>query len=182
MNIFDHSIKADIYNRLIGWGVGESAATVLDGIIILLYLALLVIIINITLRWGVVRGLQWVVHRTRVSWDDILFDSKVVQRLTGIVTPVVIKMMLPLAISALEISQEWIVDVLYKGIDILIVLVAEGFQLALLGIGDAGQKDHLMLEDGFLYIRALVMHTFAQAITLFVDLQLAGHLIRQLLR
>lgn len=127
MNIFDHSIKADIYNRLVGWGVAESTATVLDGIIILAYLVLLVLIINIVLRWGVVRGIQWIVRRTRVSWDDILFDSKVVQRLTGIVTPVVIKMMLPLAISALEISQEWIVDVLYKGIDILIVLAGLRF-------------------------------------------------------
>ena len=127
MNIFDHSIKEDIYNKLIEWGVSEGAATILDGIIILVYLALLVIIINLVLRWGVVRGLHWLVHRTRATWDDILFDSNVMQRLTGIVTPVVVKMMLPLAIAGLEISDTWIEEVLFKCVDILIVIACLRF-------------------------------------------------------
>jgi miniconductance mechanosensitive channel len=97
-------------------------ASVLDGIIILLYVTLFIALINISLRWGVMGTIHWLVKKTHVWWDDLLFDRKVMRHLCGIVTPIVINLTLPLLISSLDISREWFIDILYKGVDIYVIL------------------------------------------------------------
>lgn len=120
--MFDNNVKADIYNRLVKWGLSTDVADMLDGVIVLIYLMLLVLVINLIFRWGVIRGVHWVVSRTKVEWDNILFDDKLLKRLCGIITPMVINLMLPLAISALNIGSEWIVSALHKGVEIYVVV------------------------------------------------------------
>lgn len=127
INLFDNSIRIKIYNLLVEWGIGESFASVLDGIIVLIYLALVIVIINLALRWGVMRGLQWLVSKTRVWWDDLLFDSKVLRHLCGIVTPVIINMMMPLVITSLDIRPQWMIESLYKGVDIYVIIACLKF-------------------------------------------------------
>lgn len=121
-NLFDSSIKIEIYNTLIKWGCSDAVASVLDGILILLYVTLFIALINISLRWGVMGTIHWLVKKTHVWWDDLLFDRKVMRHLCGIVTPIVINLTLPLLISSLDISREWFIDILYKGIDIYVIL------------------------------------------------------------
>ena len=127
INLFDDSIRIKIYNLLVEWGIGESFASVLDGIIVLIYLALVIVIINLALRWGVMRGLQWLVSKTRVWWDDLLFDSKVLRHLCGIVSPVIINMMMPLVITSLDIRPKWMIESLYKGVDIYVIIACLKF-------------------------------------------------------
>jgi miniconductance mechanosensitive channel len=127
INLFDDSIRIKIYNLLVEWGIGESFASVLDGIIVLIYLALVIVIINLALRWGVMRGLQWLVSKTRVWWDDLLFDSKVLRHLCGIVSPVIINMMMPLVITSLDIRPQWMIESLYKGVDIYVIIACLKF-------------------------------------------------------
>jgi miniconductance mechanosensitive channel len=121
-NLFDSSIKIEIYNTLIKWGCSDAVASVLDGIIILLYVTLFIALINISLRWGVMGTIHWLVKKTHIWWDDLLFDRKVMRHLCGIVTPIVINLTLPLLISSLDISREWFIDILYKGVDIYVIL------------------------------------------------------------
>jgi miniconductance mechanosensitive channel len=121
-NLFDSSIKIEIYNTLIKWGCSDAVASILDGIIILLYVTLFIALINISLRWGVMGTIHWLVKKTHVWWDDLLFDRKVMRHLCGIVTPIVINLTLPLLISSLDISREWFIDILYKGVDIYVIL------------------------------------------------------------
>ena len=121
-NLFDSSIKIEIYNTLIKWGCSDAVASILDGIIILLYVTLFIALINISLRWVVMGTIHWLVKKTHVWWDDLLFDRKVMRHLCGIVTPIVINLTLPLLISSLDISREWFIDILYKGIDIYVIL------------------------------------------------------------
>lgn len=121
-NLFDSSIKIEIYNTLIKWGCSDAVASILDGIIILLYVTLFIALINISLRWGVMGTIHWLVKKTHIWWDDLLFDRKVMRHLCGIVTPIVINLTLPLLISSLDISREWFIDILYKSIDIYVIL------------------------------------------------------------
>lgn len=120
--MFNDNIKAEIYDRLVHWGLSAHVAEVLDGAIVLIYLMLLVLVINLVFRWGVIRGTHWIVARTKVEWDNILFDDRVLKSLCGVVTPMVINLMLPLAISALNISSEWIASGLHKCVDIYVVV------------------------------------------------------------
>ena len=116
------NIKMEIYERLMKWGLSNNAAEVLDGVIVIIYLLLLLLVINLIFRWGVIRTTNIVVAHTKVEWDNILFGDKVLKRLCGIVTPLVINILLPTAISALSISSEWIVSVLHKGVEIYVVI------------------------------------------------------------
>ena len=116
------NIKMEIYERLLKWGLSSHAAEVLDGAIVIIYLLLLLLVIKLLFRWGVIRTTNWVVQRTKVEWDNVLFGDKVLKRLCGIVTPLVINLLLPTAISALNISSEWIVSALEKGVEIYVVI------------------------------------------------------------
>ena len=120
--MFNESIKVEIYERLLKWGLSTHAAEVLDGVIVIIYLLLLLLVVNLIFRWGVIRTTNWVVTHTKVEWDNIHFGDKVLKRLCGIVTPLVINLLLPTAISALNISAEWIVSVLQKGVEIYVVI------------------------------------------------------------
>ena len=120
--MFGDSIKMEIYERLLKWGLSTHAAEVLDGAIVIIYLLLLLLIINLLFRWGVIHTTRWVVNRTKVEWDNILFGEKVLKRLCGIVTPLVITLLLPTAMSALNISSEWLISVLEKSVDIYVVI------------------------------------------------------------
>ncbi|MBO7189436.1 MAG: mechanosensitive ion channel [Alistipes sp.] len=116
------NIKVEIYERLIKWGLSSHAAEVLDGAIVIIYLLLLLLVVNLLFRWGVIRTTNWVVAHTKVEWDNILFSNKVLKHLCGIVTPLVINILLPTAISALNIDQEWLVSILHKGVEIYVVI------------------------------------------------------------
>ncbi|MBO7263759.1 MAG: mechanosensitive ion channel [Alistipes sp.] len=116
------NIKVEIYERLIKWGLSTHAAEVLDGAIVIIYLLLLLLVVNLLFRWGVIRTTNWVVAHTKVEWDNILFSNKVLKHLCGIVTPLVINILLPTAISALNIDQEWLVSILHKGVEIYVVI------------------------------------------------------------
>lgn len=120
--MFSESIKTEVYERLLKWGLSTHAAEALDGVVVIIYLLLLVLVINLLFRWGVIRTTNWVVNRTKVEWDNVLFGDKVLKRLCGIVTPVVISLLLPMAISALNISSEWAISTLEKGVDIYVVI------------------------------------------------------------
>ena len=122
MKFFDSRLIAIVHQRLLEWGASEAFASVVDGIIALLYMLLIIVVINVTLRWGVMRVVQWLVSKTRVWWDDILFDSQVMRRLCSIVTPIVISFMMPLIISAFDIKNADIVAVLYKCVDIYVII------------------------------------------------------------
>ena len=118
MNLFDSSVKDWIYDKLVSWGMSDGWATAVDGIIVMLYLATIILVINFVLRWVLLHMAQWVVNHTRVTWDNILFDKRVLKRLCDIATPVIIMMMTPLIISALEMRPLWMISALHKIVDI----------------------------------------------------------------
>ena len=120
--MFSESIKTEVYERLLKWGLSTHAAETLDGVVVMVYLLLLILVINLLFRWGVIRTTNWVVRHTKVEWDNILFGDKVLKRLCGIVTPIVINLLLPIAVSALNISSEWVISSLEKCVEIYVVI------------------------------------------------------------
>ena len=115
-------ITADINKRLLDWGLSTHAADSLDGVVVLVCLLLLILVTNLIFRWGVIRTTNLIVKRTKVEWDDVLFSDKVLKRLCGIVTPIVISILLPIAISSLDISSAWTISALEKSVDIYVVI------------------------------------------------------------
>ena len=66
MGLFDATVKESIYDQLIKWGVSADVAGVLDGVAVLVYMVLWILLINLVFRWGVVRFVHWMVSRTKV--------------------------------------------------------------------------------------------------------------------
>jgi miniconductance mechanosensitive channel len=75
---------------------------------------------------------QWVVHRTKFTWDDILFDEKVMRRMGNILMPVIIKIAMSSIIIALDITGAWLQNALYCIVNIWIVFAVLLFINALL--------------------------------------------------
>ena len=75
--------------------------------------------------------------------------------------------------NVLQLSQK---------IDGFIVLIAIGLQLGLLRIGNARQKDDIVLENGLLHVRAFIMHNIRELVFLAEGLHLGRDMVGQLLR
>ena len=84
---------------LIEWGMTSLVADVLDqyvafaGVLLLAYLAAAVC------RKILLRVVARLVQRTKATWDDIVFDHKVMVRLSRIVAPLIITTLVPVAFS-----------------------------------------------------------------------------------
>lgn len=97
-----------VNDLLIHFGVTSSHADNADRWISLLIILLLVAIIDVILRWGVIRALHKVVTKTKIKWDDIIFNSKAANNLCNIITPSLVYMLLPLAFPSIHTSEEFI--------------------------------------------------------------------------
>ena len=120
--MFGDSIKANVNQSLLDWGLSSHAADSLDGVVIIVFLLLIILAINLIFRWGVIRTTNLIVQRTKAEWDDILFSEKVLKRFCGIVTPIIISILLPIAITSLDISSTWAISALEKCVDIYVVV------------------------------------------------------------
>ena len=121
-----------IHNAMLSAGFTPKTATTLEGWVMLLIIILTVLLINSVMRFGVIRFVLWFVHKTKFTWDDILFDDVVMRRLSNIITPVIFKLALPSIIHALSISSIWLQGAMYSIIDIWIVVAGLLFVYSLL--------------------------------------------------
>lgn len=122
MNSSSGIVKEWIYNKLIELGVSESVATVIDGLLIIVFVLAIVLLSNAIVNWGVIRVVQRIVRWTSVKWDDILFDKHVMDSLGRVVTPVTIMLLLPMIDSAFDIERAWISELISRGVSVYIIV------------------------------------------------------------
>ena len=122
MNSSNGVVKEWIYNKLIELGVSESVATVIDGLLIIVFVLAIVLLSNAIVHWGVIRVVQRIVRWTSVKWDDILFDKHVMKSLGRVVTPVTIMLLLPMIDSAFDIERAWISELISRGVSVYIIV------------------------------------------------------------
>ena len=115
-------IREWFYNVMINFGCDPATADALHGWVMLVGIIICVVVINAIIRLGVIRAVQWVVHRTKFTWDDIIFDEKVMRRLGNILMPIIIKIAISSIIVALNITGAWLQNALYCVVDIWIVV------------------------------------------------------------
>lgn len=111
------------FRTLTDIGFSEKTAGTLDGWLVLLCVILLLLAVNSIMRLGVIRLVRWSVQRTRVTWDNILFDDKVLRRMCNIIMPIILKLAMPTLVVAFEITDKWIHGALNIAIDLWIVYV-----------------------------------------------------------
>ena len=87
---------------LIACGLTASKADQLDQFILFALLLLIAFGVDFICRFSLLHIVSALVKRTRVTWDDILFDRSVLIRLSRMVAPLVLSLTIPMAFAGVE--------------------------------------------------------------------------------
>lgn len=123
-----------LHELMLKMGITQETADAIDGWVMLICIVLCVLLIHAIMRRVVIRFIHWIVRRSKFTWDDILFDDKVLTRLGNILMPIIFKIALPSIIFSLNITGRWLRGALYSAVDIWTVLTVLAFLYALLRV------------------------------------------------
>lgn len=122
MRSIDRILQEWIDRILVGLGLSPDQADSADRWVILGIIVLLAVAIDLSTRIFLLRIVRKVVARTKATWDDIIFDDKVMRRLCNIVTPILIYVMLPIAFPSDDRSSHTFYIILIRLVEIYIIL------------------------------------------------------------
>lgn len=78
-----------INSILVSWGVSAETADMVDNIVAFGLILLVAFVADAICRRFVLPGIGHLVKRTKATWDDIVFNPKVMTRISHIVVPFV---------------------------------------------------------------------------------------------
>lgn len=102
--------------------------------VILLIIILFALTVDAVIRIGVARILQQIVSRTKATWDDHIFNKDVIKRLCNFVTPTIIYILLPIAFSSTDGSNDGMHLILERGVEVWMVVACIRFVNVLLKV------------------------------------------------
>ncbi len=86
-----------VNEQLVTWGFSQPVADDMDQLIILFLIVGVALLADLICRNVLLRIVSKLVKHTKASWDDIVFDRKVMIHLCHLVSPVIIYILLPVA-------------------------------------------------------------------------------------
>ena len=95
-----------VYYFLESLGLDLSYMTNLNRLIVLVLIAVLAFLTDWICRKGIVRLVRKVTQKTKVTWDDLLFNDRVMNNFCHILPPVVVYILLPIAFPR-RIGMPW---------------------------------------------------------------------------
>lgn len=98
------SIVQQINSFLQFLGFSSSLAGQLDGLFAFLGVLLIAYLADAICRKVLLRVISHLVRQTKATWDDIVFDRRVMVHLSRLVAPIIIYVLLPLAFSGANIE------------------------------------------------------------------------------
>ena len=107
-----------ITDTLQGWGL-EGSAAFWGHVLALAVLVGIAFLADLLCRHVLLKAVAKVVKRTKAKWDDVVFDHKVMKRLSHMVMPVVIYWFIPAVFAG---SDLWAVDFIQRVCFVFIVL------------------------------------------------------------
>ena len=102
--------------------------------VILLIIILFALTVDAVIRIGVARVLHQIVSRTKATWDDHIFNKDVIKRLCNFVTPTIIYILLPIAFSSTDGSNDGMHLILERGVEVWMVIACIRFVNVLLKV------------------------------------------------
>ncbi len=93
-----------LYDHLVSWGVPLFMAEMLDDVIAFILILLIALLADAVCRHFILRAVAHLVKKTKATWDDVMFDHKVMVRFSRMVIPVVFYLFLPLVYTDSESS------------------------------------------------------------------------------
>lgn len=90
-------VMSEINRSLTTVGIENNLANTLDNFIVLLLIIALSLLATVICRHIILRAVSKLVKQTKASWDDIIFDHKVMVHLSRMVSPILIYIFIPIA-------------------------------------------------------------------------------------
>lgn len=101
------TIVEKLNELLISIGVSESTAGILDKTIVLLLIIALAFLIQKICKRIVLSFFEKVTKRTKATWDDVIFDPKVIGKLTALIAPIIIYILAPTVFKAGTVALDF---------------------------------------------------------------------------
>ncbi len=127
----ENILKEWIYEIMKLIGLSDSVISAMDSWIILTLIVITALIIDWGIRSVLLRVVHKIVSRTKASWDDIIFEDKVLRRACNITMPILIYIMLPIAFPEHLEETHGLNIILKRGIEIFLVITVMRFINAL---------------------------------------------------
>ena len=119
-----------IKKLLISWGIAPDTADTLDHFIAFVLLILIALAADQICRRVVLKAVAKLVQKTKATWDDVVFDHKVMVRLSHVVVPLVIYIFIPVAFAD---TAQTTVDIIQRICMVFIILSLLSFAHAFMG-------------------------------------------------
>lgn len=90
-------VVEEVNHGLVSYGMQQSWADKLDNYIVLLGIIIIASIATVICRHVILRAVAKLVQKTKVTWDDVVFDHKVMIHISRMVAPILIYVAIPIA-------------------------------------------------------------------------------------
>ncbi|KIO36950.1 mechanosensitive ion channel family protein [Shewanella sp. cp20] len=152
----DQDLRSQVSLWLTHFGIDSPADGVSTGIMV--FACLLIAFIGyVVVKRGVVSTMNIVIQRSKVRWDDIFMQHRVLEKLAKLVPALILNILLPLAL----VEHPLLSSLADRLLDVAIVIL---FVRAVFSVLDAGNE----IADVNLISRRLPIKSFVQLLKLFM--------------
>ena len=134
MEAISYFFHTQVERLLMMTSLSHTTIDKLERWVILLIIILFALAVDAVIRIGVARVLQQIVSRTKATWDDHIFNKNVIKRLCNFVTPTIIYILLPIAFSSTDGSNDGMHLILERGVEVWMVVACIRFVNVLLKV------------------------------------------------
>ena len=134
MEAISYFFHTQVERLLMMTSLSHTTIDKLERWVILLIIILFALAVDAVIRIGVARVLQQIVSRTKATWDDHIFNKDVIKRLCNFVTPTIIYILLPIAFSSTDGSNDGMHLILERGVEVWMVIACIRFVNVLLKV------------------------------------------------
>ena len=126
-------IREWINTLLAQWGMQTETVGWMERIVIIAIILLIAFLADLICRRIIVEGIKRLTKRTRATWDDLVFNDKVLNNFCHIIPPVLIYILMPLAFPdtpgilafLLKICMVYIIAVALKFVNVFLGVLFE---------------------------------------------------------
>ena len=134
MEAISYFFHTQVERLLMMTSLSHTTIDKLERWVILLIIILFALTVDAVIRIGVARVLQQIVSRTKATWDDHIFNKDVIKRLCNFVTPTIIYILLPIAFSSTDGSNDGMHLILERSVEVWMVVACIRFVNVLLKV------------------------------------------------
>ena len=127
METISHFFRELVNKILLEFGWSNEVIGSLNRWVVLLLIILFALLVDFIIRTGLLRILRQIASRTKATWDDHLLDKAVMRRMCNFITATIIYILLPIAFSSTDGSNDGMHIIVKRCVEIYMVIACIRF-------------------------------------------------------